>query len=101
MNPQQWKRVKAIVEAAMESAPGERPRYLEVACAGNEQLLRDVEGLLDYESPNSDPLEQPAYADMLAESTNSMAGQQIGNYRLIEQIGSGGMGTVYLAERAD
>jgi eukaryotic-like serine/threonine-protein kinase len=101
MDPARWKKVKAVLEQAIERKAADRAHFLSDACSGDEQLLREVEELLDFEDQPSDPLEIPAYTDLLAQTQTSLAGELIGNYRLIEEIGSGGMGTVYLAERAD
>ncbi|HEV2912653.1 MAG TPA: protein kinase [Pyrinomonadaceae bacterium] len=106
MTPEKWKKVEALFEAAMERAPQERSAYLAEACAGDEALCRQIETLiLSYEEAGSF-IEEPALAvdsapTLVDDSDLTLTGQRIGSYRLVREIGRGGMGSVYLALRAD
>ena len=101
MDPERWKKIKPVLENAVGLATGERNAFLASACNGDKELVREVEGLLSFGNQTVDPLESTAYADLLTDVSDSMIGRQIGNYRIGEVIGTGGMGSVYLAERAD
>ncbi len=85
----------------------DRAAYLERACGANRQLRSEVEALLRTHQNTGDFLDlsdAPALArtaDQPAEerSVYEGVGCQIGPYKLLEQIGEGGMGTVYMAEQ--
>jgi len=93
-----------IAEAAMQLAPEERACYLDSACV-DPTLRKSVESLLLSHEEAGEFIEEPAlvsYASMLAqENTEAWVGRQIGPYRLVQEIGEGGMGIVYRAVRAD
>ena len=86
---ERWARVSAIAREALEFPPGERTPFLVQACQGDAQLLLEVEERLA--SLQVSPIERDGLD----------SGTQIGSWRLIRELGRGGMGTVYLAERAD
>ncbi|MGE0640390.1 MAG: tetratricopeptide repeat protein [Thermoanaerobaculia bacterium] len=113
-----WDRLGPILERALElegeTAPEELARYLDQACGGDETLRADLERLLAAERGASGFLESPAgrYAATLMDDVRARSegpgfpgavrsGTQIGRYRILEEIGSGGMSRVYLAERDD
>src|SRR5687768_11970210 len=101
-------RVKQLFSAALECPPHELPAFL--CSVGEDDLRSEVESLLSSFQIDGDFLESsvfsPSAADvaslvMQAEPDRSMAGQRIGPYRLVREIGRGGMGAVYLAVRDD
>jgi serine/threonine protein kinase/tetratricopeptide (TPR) repeat protein len=98
--------LKEIFHSARELSPTERHAYLTRACGSNEQLRREVEALLESDHAADDFIADPP-ARLVADAFGggvtdpSDAGRLIGHYKLLECIGSGGMGAVYLAERAD
>jgi eukaryotic-like serine/threonine-protein kinase len=100
VSPDQWERIKELFASALEQAPGHRSAFLRSACGRDEELRAELDSLLaSFDSDKSSPgssAPSPAKANTAAE-----AGQQIGHYRVIRQIGTGGMGAVYLAVRAD
>ncbi len=109
MTPERWKQVKEIFNAVLDRPVGEREVVFKEMC-GNDQLLRQqIEHLLNCHQQAGDFIETPAAApfdslltdDAVTLQLDSMAGRRIGAYKLIREIGRGGMGAVYLAIRVD
>ncbi len=96
MSSERWARVNEVFHRATELEGAARARYLEEACAGDAELLDEVRSLLDADGRASgDFLETPAGARPEAPPV------RIGAWRVVRELGRGGMGTVYLVERAD
>ncbi|MBD3298756.1 MAG: protein kinase, partial [candidate division Zixibacteria bacterium] len=101
MDTNRWKRVQELFDAVIDLPADERAAFLERKCAGDDELRAEVESLLDADASDHAILDGHA-ADMIGvEEAPSREGTAVGPYRLVEEIGAGGMGTVYLAERAD
>src|SRR5947209_4789520 len=105
MTPERWMRVKELFVSALETDPTERVAFLEHACAGDPELLDRVQALLASDARADSFLETP---DMLTSASLTpdngmgwMIGRRLGPYQIIREIGRGGMGTVFLADRAD
>jgi serine/threonine protein kinase/Flp pilus assembly protein TadD len=99
---EQPKAVEAIFLSALDREPGERLAYVEGACAGNPDLLRRVRQLLDAHDESQGLLDAPppgvgGTVDLL--QSGEGPGAVIGPYKLLQQIGEGGMGTVFMAEQ--
>jgi len=104
--PDRWHRVQELFDAALALEGVERQRYLREACGEDAALLAEVEGLLEAEQRSGgDAFITAAVAaaarDLADEHAASWVGRTVGPYRLLGELARGGMGTVYLAERAD
>jgi len=101
----QWEWVKGIFQAALELPPAERPAYLDQACAGEPGLRGEVESLLAAHEEAGHFLESGLVVPLAFRpelfAPGALAGKMTGAYRLVAEIGRGGMGVVYRAVRAD
>jgi TolB-like protein/Flp pilus assembly protein TadD len=120
-----WKKIEAIVQSALDiESSAERYRFVANTCAGDEELKREVEQLIAAANDADSFIESPAWAvgglldsvtqkkirDSLDEQienadsfdeTDDFTGKKIGVFELKKELGRGGMGAVYLAERVD
>lgn len=106
MTPERYQLVKALFYEAQELEPDARAELLDQRCGEDQQLRHAVDQLLASAEKMEDFIEKPAYAviaDSLANDVlpSLMEGKRIGPYEVVRRLGEGGMGTVYLARRAD
>jgi len=101
MNPDHYQRLQALLQAALEREPKERPAFLDEACAGNAALRSEIEELIVASERAGSFLESPVAeiaAHLVSDQSNLIIGQSFGSYKVLSLLGSGGMGDVYLAE---
>ncbi|MFN2501419.1 MAG: protein kinase [Pyrinomonadaceae bacterium] len=101
MNAQQYKNVMAIVDSVIDAQPADRKMVLSDLCGGDTELRVEVELLLKHNTGAGSFMEDSPQVGLDGPPAGSIIGQTIGNYRVTEEIGRGGMGAVYLAERCD
>ena len=105
MTAERWQRVKEVLQEAWEHEPAERHAFVDQACVQDLELRGQVQRLLASDENMGDFLLAPAIGLVSGNDGEEGGavpdGRRIGSYRLLREIGHGGMGRVYLAERAD
>lgn len=102
MSKAKWEQVKDIFTSALEIDESERNAFVIKKCAQDADLRAEVESWLGSYAESEDFIETPAFSyNEITGNGTTVAGRQFGNYRVIREIGHGGMGAVFLAERTD
>jgi eukaryotic-like serine/threonine-protein kinase len=101
VSEQQWQQAKAVFSKALEYPQPQREEFVEQACAGDANLRAEVESLLkSYDEAQSfmeTPAIEAAAESLVGTPRHFEVGQRVKHYEIIELIGEGGMGEVYLA----
>ena len=104
MTPERWQEIEAVFQRALDRPPLERASFLDYTCAGDEELKEEANSLISAYDEAGDFIEQPAIAQdagvLVERDQDHKIGREIGPYRIIERLGAGGMGEVYLAQDA-
>ena len=107
VTPQRYTQVKSLFQLVLDQPADQRQQFLEKACGGDRDLYLEVRSLLLADSTADNFLSQPALTPVsqiladAARETDQPPPSHIGPYAIQRQLGTGGMGTVYLASRAD
>src|ERR1044072_9002220 len=98
--PDRWRHLNEIFQAAVELLPAQRSEFIDTACRDNPTLRTQIEALLNSDASGWSFLEEPVVelaAPFVSEDQPQfVAGQQIGQYTIVDLIGRGGMGEVFL-----
>ena len=104
MDPSRWQRLQQLFQDALGQPAAARAAFLDRACAGDEALRADVDRLLAHDARDDADVRHvigSAAARLTSAHSAGRIGQQLGPWRLTAHLADGGMGAVYLAERAD
>jgi serine/threonine-protein kinase len=102
-SPERWRRLKDLFADAIERPAAGRGEYLDDLARRDPELVAEVRALVTAHERDSDFLERMVAEEggHLLDDEASWTGRRVGPYELLERIGRGGMGSVYLARRAD
>ena len=105
MSPDRWRQMNELFHTALSLDAQSRDEYLKDACRGDDRLRQEVEDLVagheSAEAAMQTGFVRQAVQQLVDEDEPLAIGQEFRPYRVIREIGRGGMGRVYLAERAD
>jgi len=95
MTPERWRQIRGAFDAACALPAAERGAFLAGICDGDDELRREVESLLAAAEADPEFLEQPVALSGLGLPEEPGPRERIGPYRVVGELGHGGMGTVY------
>jgi len=102
MTPERFRQIRNLFEAALEQDPAAREAFVSQAAATDEELLAEVRRMLQAHQQRVTYLDGTLTAPAdLRTDPRRMEGRRLGNFEILREVGRGGMGTVFLARRAD
>ena len=99
--PYAWHQVRDILANALDMRPEERAGFVRQACGSDQVLLAEVESLLLHHDQADSLLEHSPTSGWLSFDPAAWTGRRIGAYKIVRELGEGGMAVVYLGERDD
>lgn len=103
INERQWQKIKEVFALAVEIPQDARAGFLQQVCSSDASVLCELESLLRAHEESSHVIEKKVFdlAANLESNGKNFVGQQFGHYKILREIGRGGMGMVFLADRDD
>ncbi|MCY7375852.1 MAG: protein kinase [Pyrinomonadaceae bacterium] len=104
MKIENWEKIKSVFAEVLEEPKERRGIFLSKVCVNDAELRKEIESLLAaYDETTKHLIEDKEFGigSILQPDATHYEGKQFGHYRIIREIGRGGMGAVFLAERSD
>jgi serine/threonine protein kinase len=102
MDRERWLQIDRILEAVLDLPTEDRSAFLTTACAGDEELLTEVQALVAAHNHQDEFLEGSLWSSgmrlLASDDASTVIGETLGDYRIVRRLGAGGVSEVYLAE---
>ncbi len=103
MKTENWKQLNQIFDKALKLQDSDREDFIQDSCNGDPDLIAEINELVNLAESDDNVFDKNAFDGFLSQIPVEldMKGQSIGHYKIIKEVGRGGMGAVFLAKRAD